>query len=78
VNFNITNARIRASFRQRTRIAVLHDDREINANDRDIQKEERLSTDEEERGSQTGDVNSVTLNMLRKVNKGGGYCHTIF
>jgi hypothetical protein len=32
----------------------------------------------EERGNQTGDVNSITLNALRKVNKGGGYCHKIF
>lgn len=33
-----------------------------------------VTTDEEER-SQTGHVNSITLNTLRKVNKGGGYCH---
>jgi hypothetical protein len=37
-----------------------------------------VTTDEEERGSQTGDVNSVTLNMLGKVNKDGRYCHKIF
>ena len=52
---------------------------EINANDRDIKETFilRHNRDEEER-SQTRDVNSVTLNMLRKVNKGGGYCHKIF
>jgi len=69
----------RASFRHRTTITVLHDDSEINANDRDIKETfiQRHNRDEEER-SQTRDVNSVTLNMLRKVNKGGGYCHKIF
>jgi hypothetical protein len=76
----IEGAPARSSFRHRTIIAVLRDDSEINANDRDIKETfiQRHNRDEEERSSQTGDVNSVTLNMLGKVNKGGGYCHKIF
>lgn len=78
-NHSVEDVAARASFRHRTTITALHDDSEINANDRDIKETFilRHNRDEEER-SQTRDVNSVTLNMLRKVNKGGGYCHKIF
>jgi hypothetical protein len=80
LNTEGTKQRTRASLLHTAKITVLHDDREINANDKRYKKRRSFNaiTDEEERGSQTEDVNSITLNTLRKVNKGGGYCHKIF